>query len=302
MSLSDPFPRPVLVPVGDEPVDAALRFAADEAARSGCGVHLVHAVQLVALPDGPLVARVDAGDAGHEILRTALERARGILAEGTPVSGTVVLGAAVPSIVHAADAGARMVVLEHRSLSRRQRLVHRSVTSGVAAHTRVPAVAVPAGWAPAEEHGRVVTVGIDHPERAGLVLSAGFAAARDRGATLRIAHAWGPTTSHYELMLAGIDTHQWDTRASAEVQAAVDRLPGEVTEGVTHEIVVRHDDPASLLAEVAASSDLVVIGRHDPFVPVGSHIGPVARTVLQHVQRPVLLADPRPAHRWLRTG
>ena len=41
-------PNPVVVAVGHDPIDAALAFAAGEAARAGCGLHLVHAVHLLA--------------------------------------------------------------------------------------------------------------------------------------------------------------------------------------------------------------------------------------------------------------
>ncbi len=55
--------------------------------------------------------------------------------------------------------------------------------------------------------------------------------------------------------------------------------------------------PGRVIEAVLAASegaDLLVIGRHDPLVPVGSHIGPVARAVLREAACPVLLANPRP--------
>jgi len=46
----------------------------------------------------------------------------------------------------------------------------------------------------------------------------------------------------------------------------------------------------------------VVVGRHDPLVPSGSHLGPVARTLLRAARCPVLLVAPSPAHRgWPRS-
>ena len=39
---------------------------------------------------------------------------------------------------------------------------------------------------------------------------------------------------------------------------------------------------------------MLVVGRHDPVVPLGSHLGPVTRTVLNHAACPVLVIDPRP--------
>jgi nucleotide-binding universal stress UspA family protein len=49
-----------------------------------------------------------------------------------------------------------------------------------------------------------------------------------------------------------------------------------------------------VLVECSADAELLVIGRHDPLVPIGSHIGPVARAVLREATCPVLLATPRP--------
>ena len=51
---------------------------------------------------------------------------------------------------------------------------------------------------------------------------------------------------------------------------------------------------AEVLVESSADAQLLVIGRHDPLVPIGSHIGPVARAVLREATCPVLLATPRP--------
>ena len=66
---------------------------------------------------------------------------------------------------------------------------------------------------------------------------------------------------------------------SVAMEADVEVHPGRVIEAI-------------LGASEAA--DLLVIGRHDPLVPVGSHIGPVARAVLREAACPVLLANPRP--------
>ena len=46
--MSEQNPTPVVVAVGHDPIDAALAVAAGEAARAGCGLHLVHVVHLLA--------------------------------------------------------------------------------------------------------------------------------------------------------------------------------------------------------------------------------------------------------------
>jgi nucleotide-binding universal stress UspA family protein len=60
------------------------------------------------------------------------------------------------------------------------------------------------------------------------------------------------------------------------------------------DVQVVHGRAAEALVEASADAELLVIGRHDPLVPIGSHVGPVARAVLREATCPVLLASPRP--------
>ena len=63
------------------------------------------------------------------------------------------------------------------------------------------------------------------------------------------------------------------------------------------DVQVRPGRPADVLLETSAGAQLLVVGRHDPLLPIGSHIGPVTRAVLREATCPVLLADPTPRHR-----
>jgi nucleotide-binding universal stress UspA family protein len=293
-------PHPVVVAVGHDPVDAALAYAAREAARFGCGLHLVHAVHLI--PSGPEMVLVDVTDIeriGRQTLNGAVERAQDLAGEGMQVTSEMVLGGVVPSLVDAA-ADARMIVLQHRDLSRMRRVVTRSITSGVAAHARVPVVSVPSSWSAARVHGApTVTVGVDLPDRCEEVLRTAGAAARRQGATLRVLHTWSFPSAYDDIIMSRVEHDEWGARASAEIQAVLDGL-GDVVAGVPVEIEARHVQAADALIEASRTADLLVVGRHDPLVPIGSHLGPVARAVLREAECPVLLADPRPAHRWVR--
>ena len=62
----------------------------------------------------------------------------------------------------------------------------------------------------------------------------------------------------------------------------------------TAEVVVHPGRAVEAILDAAQGADLLVIGRHDPLVPYGSHIGPVARAVLREATCPVLLASPHP--------
>jgi nucleotide-binding universal stress UspA family protein len=281
----------IVVGVGPDEVESALAFAADEAVRAGCGLHLVHAVSLV--PPGPdqvLLPAIDLEAWGAERLAEVVKLADDLVQGAVPVTHEVRHGTPVGALV---DVGrtARMVVLEHRHLSRLSRIVNRTVAGGVAAHLRVPVVAVPSGWHEDQRRG-VVVAGIDVPERSQEVLRAALAEAHARGARLRAVHSWslpGP----YEEAMAGDEVRRWSDRSRAEVRAAIDAL-GDLSAAMDTDVQVVHGRAAEALVAASADAELLVIGRHDPLVPIGSHVGPVARAVLREATCPVLLASPRP--------
>lgn len=291
--------QPVLVAVGHDPMDAALEHAARVAVREGCGLHLLHVLHHVAQgPEMVLVDIVDLEHAARTVLAAAEERARDLLPEELPVTTQLVWGGPVSSIV-AASEDARMVVLQRRPLSRVLRVVTRSTSSGVAAHAHVPVVSVPARWTSPVTGDEVptVTVGVDVPDRAENVLRAAAQEARARGAKLRVLHTWAFPGAYDDIIVSRIEHEQWTERAKRDIHAALAAL-GDDAAGLDVEVEARHAYPGDALINAARTSDLLVIGRHDPLVPVGSHLGPVARAVLREAVCPVLLADPRPRHHW----
>ena len=286
-------PTPIVVAVGEDAVDAALVFAAAEADSTGCGLHLVHVVHLfVQGPEVMLVESTDQERLGRLALNAALERARDLATTGTAITTDLVLGPVVPSLVDAAR-DARMIVLEPRDLSRLQRVVTRSVASGVAARARVPVVSVPSGWSPRTPtaSGGTVTVGVDDPDRSEHVLRTACDVTKRRGATLRIVHTWTFPSAYDDIVMTQEENVEWTARAKREIQSVLDEI-GEPVAGVEVHIEARHARPADALIDASRSSDLVVVGRHDPKIPLGSHLGPVARAVLHGSASPVLLADP----------
>lgn len=288
----EPDRRPVVVGVGPDEVDSALAFAAEEAVRAGCGLHLVHAVHVVPTgPEVPLLSYADLDTWGREIIALAVKRADELVDDRVPV--THELGSGTPVQV-LTDVGrtARMVVLEHRHLSRLARIVNRTTAGGVAARLSVPVVAVPSGWT-RPSGPRLVVAGVDVPERSEEVLAVAVAESRARGAGLSIVHSWALPV-HYEGIPLEPDEHRrWTERSTAEIRAVLDRL-GEEAVAVDAEVVVHPGRAIEALLECSTEAELLVIGRHDPLVPFGSHIGPVARAVLREATCPVLLASPHP--------
>lgn len=297
--MSQPDPRPVVVALGDQPADAALSFAVAEARRLGCGVHLLHVVH--SLPQGPelvLVQSVDVEAVGRQSLHDALEHCRRIAGEGTRITGRLLLGTVVHELVEAVGdvEDARMVVVQHRDLSRVRRLVSRSTTNGLAARLRVPLVSVPAGWAapPETADGRtVVTAGVDAPERSDAVLRAAVDAARSHGARLELLHAWCLPGYYDDPALARVHGEQLGKQEAVDIRERLDALGLDLA-GIEVEVDATDEPPAERLVRASRTSCLVVLGRHDPVVPLGSHLGPVAGAVLREAACPVLLVDPHP--------
>lgn len=295
--MSEHNPNPIVVAVGHDPIDGALAFAAGEAVRSECGLHLVHVVHLLAQGPGmSLVAETNLEHAGRLALNAAVERARDVV-EGVPVTTDLRVGGVVPTLVEVAETS-RMIVLQRRDLSSLMRIVTRSVSSGVAAHAHVPVVSVPSRWQPRRTPGDLptVTVGVDVAERSAQVLRAAAAEARSRGAVLRVLHAWKSPSAYDDIVLTRAESKQWTARATAEVQAVIHALGDEVA-GVPIRIEAPCTYAADALIGASRETTLLVIGRHDPLVPVGSHLGPIARAVLREAECPVLLVDPRPTRR-----
>jgi nucleotide-binding universal stress UspA family protein len=285
-------PSPVAVAVGNDLGESAVAYAATEALRRRCGLHVVHAVHLTTTgPDVVLGDLAELEQIGRATLRAAVDQARIVVHGQVPVTSALVRGPVVSAVLEA-TAGARLVVLQRRDLSRTSRTVTRSVSSGVAAHAQVPVVSVPTGWSETNHLGQqVVTVGVDVPERSAAVLAAAAAAARARGDRLHVLHTWWFPSVYDDVVAGRVENHAWADHAREEIQQVLDGL-GDVVAGLEIEIEGRHAHPADALLDAGRDSVLLVVGRHDALVPPGSHLGPVARAVLGEATCPVLLANP----------
>ena len=281
--MTAPRPAHVLVGVGQQCPVSALDFAVLEAARLGCGVHLLHVVR-PGVPGEPM--SVDAYDlraAGRRVLADAAKHCVVVAPQGMSVTSEMRVGGVVACLVGAAESRARLVVLERRDLSGPRRAVTRRVTSGVAAHTRIPVVSVPAGWTPSrkthetvavESHAparRVppppptVTIGVDVPDRSLEVLRLGLAEARQRRAVVHLVHTWSLPESA-DLVLTPAQEQVWTDSAVSEIRAALAESHEDI-HGLSIDIDVRRGHAADVLVGAASQSDIVVVGRHDPAVP-----------------------------------
>ena len=281
----------VVVGIALDGSEAAVSFAADEACRMQSPLHVVHVLHLSGAEAyaGVLQGAYQAADA---TVANGLARARELVDGRVPVTAERVDDAwLVADLVDRASRGS-MLVLQHRRQSPLRRLVTGSIVAGVAGRCAVPVVSVPEGW---QHQGQlddtpeaVVTVGVQDADEAEALIRRGLVEARARGARVEVLRAW-----HLE---GGYDTVVADhafrsarqSRITHELAPALAVACSEVPD-IPVRLRIEHDVPIQALLAGAQSSELLVIGRRHHRLPLGSHLGPVARAVLQHSAVPVLL-------------
>jgi nucleotide-binding universal stress UspA family protein len=284
--------KAVVVGVGADGSHAAIDHAVAEARRQALPLHLVHVLQR---PVGEAYAElyVDMTATGKATLAAAREHAAERAGSDVPVTAEVVVaGWVVDQLARSAE-GATMLVLQHRALGRVQRIMDGSVVKSVAGRTPVPVISVPEGRDPtADVHG-MLTAAVQDPAEAGDLLRIAFEEAHQRGAALVVLHAWW-LNSGYDV---GVVDEAYRAEVAASVRGELEPVLAPLRRDypdVEVAVSVEHVPPAEAVLDAAESSDLLVLGRRHHLLPLGSHLGHVARSALAHSTCPVLLI-PEPA-------
>jgi nucleotide-binding universal stress UspA family protein len=250
----------VLVVVDRSSSGAAARYGAAEALRARRPLRLVH----VAPPGDSWLRTV-----GSDSLRRSLALAVAEVVGRVPVHSVLLRGGSLHEAAQEA-ATAAVVVLEQLRPGAHRRPTE-SVAAALAAVTDTPVVVVPTNWV--ERHRGVVTVGLDPDVADDTAVRAAMALARLRNSVVRV-------------VIAG-------TANRADADALLERLGGD---GCDLALEVTSAAPVAALEAAAATSDLVVVGRHRPPMPDGSRLGSVAQELLARVSCPVLLTEPGHVH------
>ncbi|HSA52591.1 MAG TPA: universal stress protein [Yinghuangia sp.] len=271
---------------GSAHADEALRWAADEAARRGLALRILHAW----LPLPGQGGR-DAGEAEcRRILDEAEDRARAV-APGTDivkVSAVDIAGAALA----AESEHAALLVLGSRGRGGFRSLLLGSSSLTAASVARCPVVVVRERPGGAPYGVADVVVGVDGRDPADAVVGFAFEEAAARpGARLRIVHGWRP--EDWTLPGGPVFT-------LSDVAARVERGIAEATAGWSEKYpqvdVVREmapATPATALVQASAGAALTVVGRRIPATSLGLRLGPVAHAVLLHTHGPVAVVPQR---------
>jgi nucleotide-binding universal stress UspA family protein len=288
-----PVPRSaVVVGVDASPASrAAVDWAADEAARHGVPLHVLHAFTIAQLATpGPDGETADFEDITHD----AIQRARRLHPD-LRITFSEPEYAAASALVDASRI-ASMVVVGSRGHGAAHAIIAGSVSVQVAAQARCPVVVLRIGIEPRSE-GSVV-VGIDGSEYSRRALRVAFQEASARGARLVAVHAW---TVDYEEVVAGqgvavVDGDQIAEQAHADAAESIAGFAEEFPD-VDVERVVLQGDPADIVLDHATDAQMVVVGSRGRGLVRGFLLGSVSQAVMHRAICPVLVVRDRESMR-----
>jgi nucleotide-binding universal stress UspA family protein len=291
----------VIACVSIDGAPSAVEYAAREALLADAPLHIIHVLRMPAV-DAYAGVYGGALEEADTAISEAVERARTLTDDQVRITAERVDdGALISHLVHRANHG-RLVVLQHRRLSRARRMVTGSTVNAVAARTTVPVVSVPEGWTRTNREP-VVTVGIQDSQEAPGLLRAGFEEARMRHARLAAIHTWWLDTDWDPSTLDQEYRADRDASTRREFGPVLDAIQIQFPE-VKASLEVWNAPPADALLDAAKESEVLILGRRHHLLPLGGHLGPVARAILAHGDCPVFLTpEPhRAEHRVRRSS
>jgi len=274
---------------GSSASDAAVSWAARDAAMRGVPVTLMHVVNPAAPTWSQLPVLEQLKDQqraeGRAMLADAGKIAHDAVTDAArlQIDGELLCSATVPTLIDRSR-HADMIVVGTDGRGALIRGLLGSVSSGLLRHAHCP-VAVIHEETPSTSQDAPVLVGIDGSEGSALAIKVAFEEASNRRAGLLALHAW----SDLELTeLPGID---W-----VEVKREEQRLLFEALAGweerypdvaVTKRLVC--DRPAHALVEASRSAQLVVIGSRGQNVLTHAILGSVSNAAVQSMRAPVIV-------------
>lgn len=267
---------------GSESALVALDWAAEEAARNGWPLRLVNAAEQYAIE---VTTRLTGREAAEAMFAEARERlaARG---HGDLEVATVSRYGAPRRVLLHESADARALVVGREGIGRFEELLLGSTSLALTTHADVPVIVIPEGWRPSPRERRVITVGVDGSERAQHALEYAFMTASAWKADVVAVFAIDrPSPVLGETQPVDAEGKAEATRTLAEQVAGWRAKYPDIK--VTEVVEMGH--PAAVIKENSADADLVVIGGRGHGVVTGMLLGSIARAVLHHVTRPIVV-------------
>lgn len=269
----------------------AVRWAADEAARRGLELRLLHAVSVAAIAYGGAYAwpkdYFDAmRQAGHDYLADAASKAQQLHPD-LSVTTELIEGGPIPVLVDASEHAA-LLVLGSRGLGGFTGILTGSTAIATIARAHCP-VTVVRGEQP-DAKGPVV-VGVDGSPTSETALAWAFEEASSRGVELVAVHGWTEFASENSYAFARQFVVDWDVVQTKQEEQLAERLAGygDKYPDVTVRRVVEGGRARQLLLEHARGAQLVVVGSRGHGEFGGLLLGSTSQALIHHAPCPVLV-------------
>lgn len=281
----------ILVAVDGSPEsDAAVRWAADEAALHDAPITLAHVVVPVVASWPVRSLQGEYNQWQEDNARQVIEQAEKVVRarrdeSALPEVRTEILhDYDVPALVSASKQ-AQMVVVGNRGLGAVGRAVLGSVSSGLVHHARCPVAIVHADQAQAPDRTSPVLLGIDGSPASEAATALAFDEASRRKVDLVALHAWSDVGI---FPIVGMDWHEYEDEGH---EVLGERLAGWQEQypdvHVRRRIVC--DKPARWLIDESQQAQLVVVGSHGRGGFKGMLLGSVSSAVAQSANAPVIV-------------
>jgi nucleotide-binding universal stress UspA family protein len=247
---------------GSPAAEAAIRWAAAEAASRGTGLRLVHAFVWSEFPGVPLGPSSEAPGlraAADQTVQESVKFAQK-LEPGVPVAGVREDGFPSPVLIRA-SMKADLVVIGSRGLGGTLGALIGSTGLDLAAHARCPVV--------------VVRPDPDGSSASSAALDFGLDYARRHGSQVRVVTAQPFHTDHERV-------------TKLDLKSTVLGRPG----GQDAELIQIDGNPAEQLLRLSANAQLIVLGSRGRGGFTGMLLGSVSQNVLHHAVCPVAVIPP----------
>lgn len=293
--------HPIVVGVdGSASALHAAGWAANEAARRGVPLRLVHGVD-VSVSIAADVGRLGASTNFFEVLesdgRGRLAEAEAMVRQAHPqleVAIDLLSGHPVPLLIDLSQT-ACMMVLGSRGLGGFSGILAGSTAVSLVTHGHCP-VAVVRGRAPDEApptQGPVV-VGVDGSPASEAAIAMAFEETSWRNVDLVAVHTWIDFSSDYSYAYAHHFIVDWNRIETEEQELLAQRLAGwqEKYPDVTVRRVITRARPVHHLLEHAAEAQLLVVGSRGRGGIAGMLLGSTSQALIYHSPCPLLVVRP----------